>query len=471
MGGSGTLRNRAYTRPIMVALRRALTLVAFLLGTLSLAAPASGAGDHVARMHLDGVIDQITATYIQEGLKASADGGAAAVIIEIDSPGGDLVSMDDMLKAILASPIPVITWVAPEGGGAGSAATFITLSGDVAAMAPSTSIGAAAVVGSGGADLPTTEAEKVTNFYAAKIHQLAAAHNRNTDWAESAVRKAASLGAADAIKLKPPVVDLLASTEAELFAAIDTGVRADGYAYRHDGKPLPKLSGLADHYVNMNPGQSLLQLLSDPNLAFILFTIGFYGILAELFHPNYLSGTLGAIAIVLAFIGSGSLPLNLGWADPDSHWYRPLRARPPPAEPRPSHAGRGGLLHPGRLRPVDRRDPRRGVDSGSGQPDPHRSDPCAHARLLLRPAPSAHAHAPTGAYSRPNPRSRGFEGRSPDAHRANGHRLCCGRDLVGPQPGGANRDRVRHCASCRSRAWSSSSSLQAHPDRPPMRET
>ena len=296
----------------MVALRRALTLVAFLLGTLSLAAPASGAGDHVARMRLDGVIDQITATYIQEGLKASADGGAAAVIIEIDSPGGDLASMDDMLKAILASPIPVITWVAPEGGGAGSAATFITLSGDVAAMAPSTSIGAAAVVGSGGQDLPTTEAEKVTNFYAAKIHQLAAAHNRNTDWAESAVRKAASLGAADAIKLKPPVVDLLASTETELFAAIDTGVRADGYAYRHDGKPLPKLSGLAITDVNMNPGQSLLQLLSDPNLAFILFTIGFYGILAELFHPNYVSGTLGAIAIVLAFIGSGSLPLNLG---------------------------------------------------------------------------------------------------------------------------------------------------------------
>jgi membrane-bound serine protease (ClpP class) len=215
------------------------------------------------------VIDQITATYIQEGLKSSADGGAAAVIIEIDSPGGDLASMDDMLKAILASPIPVITWVAPQGGGAGSAATFITLAGDVAAMAPSTSIGAAAVVGSGGTDLPATEAEKVTNFYAAKIHQLAATHDRNADWAESAVRKAASLGAADAIKLTPPVVDLLASSESELFAAIDKGTRADGHPYSHDGKPLPKLSGLSITDVNMNPGQSLLQLLSDPNLAFM----------------------------------------------------------------------------------------------------------------------------------------------------------------------------------------------------------
>lgn len=296
----------------MVTLRRASSLVALVLGILSLAAPAAGAGDHIARMQLDGVIDQITSTYIQEGLKSAADGNAAAVILEIDSPGGDLASMDDMLEAILASPIPVITYVAPQGGGAGSAATFITLAGDVAAMAPSTSIGAAAVVGAGGTDLSATETEKVTNFYAAKIHQLAAEHDRNTAWAESAVRKAASLGAADAVAMKPPVVDILASSETQLLAAVDTGKRADGYAYTHDGKPLPKLSGLPITDINMNPGQSLLQLLADPNLAFILFTIGFYGILAELFHPNYLTGSLGAIALVLAFIGSNSLPLNLG---------------------------------------------------------------------------------------------------------------------------------------------------------------
>lgn len=296
----------------MVALRRAASLVAMLLGLLSLAAPAAGAGDHVARLQLNGVIDQITATYIQEGLTSAADGGAAAVIIEIDSPGGDLKSMDDMLKAILASPIPVITWVAPSGGGAGSAATFITMAGDVAAMAPSTSIGAAAVVGSGGQNLPSTEATKITNFYAAKIRQLAAAHGRNADWAENAVRKAASVGTAEAVAMRPPVVDLLAANTSDLLVAIDKGTRADGYPYRHDGKPLPKLNGLTITDINMNPGQGLLQLLSDPNLAFILFTIGFYGILAELFHPNYVSGTLGAIAIVLAFIGSNSLPLNLG---------------------------------------------------------------------------------------------------------------------------------------------------------------
>src|SRR5579859_134171 len=191
----GVRCNRAYT-PFMVTLRRVASLVAFVLGLLSLAAPAAGAGDHIALLRMSGTIDQVNASYITEGLKSAADGGAAAVIIEIDSPGGELVSMDDMLKAILASPIPVITWVAPEGAGAGSAATFITLAGDVAAMAPSTSIGAAAVVGSNGQNLPSTEATKVTNFYAAKIHQLAAAHDRNAAWAESAVRTAASVGAA-----------------------------------------------------------------------------------------------------------------------------------------------------------------------------------------------------------------------------------------------------------------------------------
>ena len=296
----------------MVALRRVAALLALGIGVLSLAAHAYGASGGIGRISLTGVIDQVNAAYIEEALKSAADANDAAVIIQIDSPGGDLASMDRMLQAILGSKVPVITWVAPEGAGAGSAATFITLAGDVAAMAPSTSIGAAAVVGSGGADLPTTEATKVTNFYASKIRQLASTHDRNADWAESAVRKAASLGASEAVAMKPPVVDILAGTETELLAAVDKGTRADGYAYRHDGQPLPKLSGLAISDLSMNPGQGLLHLLSDPNLAFILFTIGFYGILAELFHPNYLTGTLGAIAIVLAFIGSNSLPLNLG---------------------------------------------------------------------------------------------------------------------------------------------------------------
>ncbi len=296
----------------MRPLRRALAFAALLLGTVALAAPAAGAGDHVARLRLIGVIDQVNAAYIEEGLATAADGAAAAVLIEIDSPGGELSSMDRILKAILASSLPVITYVTPDGARAGSAATFVTLAGDVAAMAPLTNIGAASVVGGSGEDLPETLGRKITNDAVARITALAKAHGRNEAWAEDAVRKAASVSAGEAAGMTPPVVDLIAANTTELFAAIDTGARADGRPYRFHDAPLPRLAGLPIQDANMNIGQQFLHLLSDPNIAFILFTIGFYGILSELFHPNLISGSLGAIAIVLAFIGSNSLPLNVG---------------------------------------------------------------------------------------------------------------------------------------------------------------
>jgi membrane-bound serine protease (ClpP class) len=179
-------------------------------------------------------------------------------------------------------------------------------------MAPSTTIGAASVVGSGGAELPDTLADKINNSNAAKIKDLAAAHNRNTEWAEAAVRDAASVSAAEAVAMDPPVVDLVATDVEDLFAQVDTGERGDGQPYEFEGAPLPTLSGLPIQDVSMSLGQSFLHLLSDPNIAFILFTIGFYGIVSELFHPNFFSGPVGVIALVLAFIGSNSLPLNVG---------------------------------------------------------------------------------------------------------------------------------------------------------------
>jgi membrane-bound serine protease (ClpP class) len=296
----------------MSRLRRAIAVGAMLIGLVSLAASAAGADAGVFRLHLTGVIDQFNAAYIDEGLQTAAESGAVAVLIEIDSPGGELTAMDDIVKAILASKVPVITWVAPEGARAGSAATFITLAGDVAAMAPLTNIGAASVIGGNGEDLPDTLGRKVTNDAVARITELARDHGRNEKWAESAVRDAASASVSEAIALKPPIVDIEAADTDALFAAIDKGTRADGYVYQFNGKPLPKLSGLPVSDGTMNVGQQFLHLLSDPNIAFILFTIGFYGILSELFHPNLISGSLGAIAIVLAFIGSNSLPLNVG---------------------------------------------------------------------------------------------------------------------------------------------------------------
>ena len=135
--------------------RRAVAIVAVALGVLGLATTTAADGDHISRLRLTGTIDQVNASFVTEALRSAADEGAAAVIIEVDTPGGALDSMDDIVTAILNSPIPVITYVAPDGARAGSAGTFVVLAGDVAAMAPSTQIGAASVVGSGGAELPT----------------------------------------------------------------------------------------------------------------------------------------------------------------------------------------------------------------------------------------------------------------------------------------------------------------------------
>ena len=293
-------------------LRRALAALSLALGIIGLAAPVAADADEIARIELTGVIDQVNAAYIEEALRVAAEDGDAAALIVIDSPGGELTSMDRIIKAILGSEIPVIAWVAPEGARAGSAATFVTLAADVAAMAPNTNIGAASVVGSGGAELPETLASKVTNDAVARIRSLANEHGRNADWAESAVRDAASVSATDAIAMEPPVADLIAGDLPALLAAIDTGERADGYPYLFNDERIPPLSDLSVRELSMNVGQQFLHILSDPNVAFILFTIGFYGIIAELFHPNFFSGILGAIAIVLAFIGSNALPLNVG---------------------------------------------------------------------------------------------------------------------------------------------------------------
>ncbi|HEX2142621.1 MAG TPA: NfeD family protein [Candidatus Limnocylindria bacterium] len=296
----------------MVPLRRALAVAALLLGMVALAAPAAGAGDHIVRLQLTGVIDQVTASYMEEGIAAAERSGAAAVLVEIDTPGGELTSTDRIVKAMLGSDIPVITWVSPAGAQAASAGTFITLAGDVAAMAPSTTMGAAAVVGSGGAELPDTIADKVNNSNAAKLKELARDHGRNVEWAESAVTESASISASEAIELEPPAVDLVAPDVDALLAAIDSGQRADGARLTVNGEQLPALAGLDVRDVDMNIGQQFLHILSDPNIAFILFTIGFYGIISELWHPNFFSGPVGAIALVLAFIGSNSLPLNVG---------------------------------------------------------------------------------------------------------------------------------------------------------------
>src|SRR6187551_1025656 len=143
--------------------RRGLAALSLALGIVGLVAPIAAKDDAIGRIELTGVIDQVNANYIEEALRTSADSGNAAALIVIDSPGGELTSMRRIVKAILAAQLPVITYVAPSGALAGSAATFVTLAAPVSAMAPNTTIGAASIVGGGGEELPETLARKVTN--------------------------------------------------------------------------------------------------------------------------------------------------------------------------------------------------------------------------------------------------------------------------------------------------------------------
>ena len=222
----------------------------------------------------------------------------------INTPGGSLDATQRIVSSLLEAPLPTIVWVAPSGGTAASAGTFITLAANLAYMAPGTNIGAASPVGAGGEELEGTIGDKVRNDAIANIRSIAEARGRDVDWAVSTVEKAVSSSALEAVAVG--AVDGIATS------LEDVRRQADGQVV--DVGAVPVTVDIADApFVDlpMNPFQSIIHLLSDPNIAFILLTLGFYGLLFELQSPNFVTGILGAIALILAFIGFGSLPLNV----------------------------------------------------------------------------------------------------------------------------------------------------------------
>jgi membrane-bound serine protease (ClpP class) len=251
-----------------------------------------------------GIVDNVLAGYIEEGIAAATANGAPAVVIVLNTPGGSLDATNRITSALLEARIPTIVWVAPAGGQAASAGTFITVAAHLAYMAPGTRIGAASPVGSGGEDIGGTLGEKVRQDAMAAIRSIAETRGRNVEWAVSTVSEARASPASEAVQLG--AVDGLA-------ASLDDVRRlADGRTVRSpEGELTVRLADAPFEELPMNPFQSLLHLLSDPNIAFVLFTIGFYGLLFELQNPNFVTGILGAMAIILAFVGFGSLPLNV----------------------------------------------------------------------------------------------------------------------------------------------------------------
>ena len=328
--------------PFLTSPRRALRLIASLLVLLAgLALLAAGkpmaqidqdaAPQRIAKvLTLDGAVTPASADYLIRGIAQAAEQGAALVIIRMDTPGGLVTSTRDIVNAILAAPVPVAVHVAPEGARAASAGTFITYAAHVAAMAPATSIGAATPVSMGGAPQPSEPAPaaenageengsdsprrapgsaveaKAINDAVAWIRGLAELRDRNADWAEAAVRDAATLTASAAAE--QGVIDAVARTTADLLAA------AHGLSVEVDGATMV-LETANLQVVELEPDwrTRFLSVITDPNIALLLMLVGFYGIIFEILNPGALfPGTIGGISILTGMMALSILPFS--WA-------------------------------------------------------------------------------------------------------------------------------------------------------------
>ena len=277
---------------------------AALLNTLFAGPLPVRADSFVLLATYDGIINPVAAEYLHDALTSAQENKAQALIIRLNTPGGLDTSMRLIIKDITGATIPVVVYVSPSSGRAASAGVFITMAAHVAAMAPGTNIGAAHPVAMGGGEMDKTMKEKVENDSAAYIKSIAEQRGRNVAWAEDAVRKSLSVTEREALKLK--IVDLVAEDIPALLKQLN-------------GRTIPLQSGptvlrTADATVReftMGLRLELLKVLSDPNIAYLLMTIGTIGIMAELYNPGaILPGIVGAISLILAFYSLQSLPVN-----------------------------------------------------------------------------------------------------------------------------------------------------------------
>lgn len=286
----------------------ALLLAGFALTSTSAIAASNGSSTDVLVLTVTGAIDPMNAQYVTRGLDQAAREGDQAVLVELDTPGGLDSAMRQITGAMIASPVPVIVYVTPSGARAGSAGAFIMFAADVAAMAPGTNVGAAhpvAIGGGGAANLPDDERVKVTNDAAAYARTLATTRHHNATWAEEAVQKSVALSADEA--LAQHVADVISPDRASLLTVLDGRSIARGnqtlILHTHDA---------VVRSLDLTFPERFLHLIDDPNIAYLLLTIGFWAIIAELFHPGaFLPGVVGVISLALGLTALQSLPLNL----------------------------------------------------------------------------------------------------------------------------------------------------------------
>jgi membrane-bound serine protease (ClpP class) len=258
----------------------------------------------VLSITVDGSINPAAASYIERGIKKAEKENAQCLILNLNTPGGLLKSTRVIVGAIMDAKIPVVVYVNPPGAHAGSAGVFITMAAHVAAMAPATNIGAAHPVAGGGAQMDSTMNRKTTNDAVAFIRTIAEKRNRNAEWAEQAVRQSESI--TGIIAVQKNVVDLVATSTKELLKELD------GRTIQLSRTAVTmKTASASVEGVEMTLGEKLLNILSDPNLAYILLMIGFYGILFELYNPGAIfPGVAGVIGLILGLYALHALPVN-----------------------------------------------------------------------------------------------------------------------------------------------------------------
>ena len=252
----------------------------------------------------DGVINPVAAEYLHDALASAEADKAQALVIALNTPGGLDSSMRLIIKDITGATIPVVVYVWPSSGRAASAGVFITMAAHVAAMAPGTNIGAAHPVNMGGGEMDKTMKEKIENDSVAYIKSIAQQHKRNAAWAEDAVRKSVSITEREALKLN--VIDVVAEDIQSLLKQLD-----GRKIHLPSGPTVLKTAGAGLREFPMGVRLEWLKAISDPNIAYLLMTIGTIGIIAELYSPGaILPGIVGAISLILAFYAFQSLPVN-----------------------------------------------------------------------------------------------------------------------------------------------------------------
>jgi membrane-bound serine protease (ClpP class) len=288
---------------------RRLAVALVLASGVAHAAPESAA---LSRIVIDGMINPAVADFVHQSIARAADDEAPALIIELDTPGGLMPSMKAIVKDVLEAPLPVVVWVGPKGAGAGSAGVFITLAAHVAAMAPGTNIGAAHPVGGQGEDIKGVLGEKLENSTASFIEGIARQRGRNADWAVKSVRESVSVTAEEAARLK--VIDFVAKDLDDLVRqANGRKVEVAGTARTLDLTATRDAEGRPRvHTYAMRLAQRVLNVLADPNIAYLLMMAGMLGLYVEFTHPGVVfPGVAGGICLVLALTALHVLPLNV----------------------------------------------------------------------------------------------------------------------------------------------------------------